>query len=350
MIEYKKKKILLQSGRTRNFYYKVISNGKKKQISKIEYLNKKGGGPTNAPVRNPNTSPYILITCGPTGSGKSRLIDKSLTYLKLEKPSEENIFIIDNLVEKNENYKIKSKEILEKYFLKTNTRSEIEQKIKSLLTTPINNKTTNIFKEFTDAYFTVRGPAITMPFDDKIKLAIENDNNFIIETTGRSFPSIIGWTDDHDYKVFISYSLVEFCTLIDRNVNRMIDQIELFYKNNSLAQAPRLPDIRLQKFGEVVNIILNKLITIIDKCNTRPQGNTGTAGNNGTNIDGCKTNHNFHTNNKPWTDKNFRLIIFDNTTNTNNNVPIFDSANKTRNLDAIKQEIKNKYLIKNKCN
>jgi len=122
----------------------------------------------------------------------------------------------------------------------------------------------------------------------------------------------------------------------------MIKQIELFYKNNSLAQpAPRLPDIRLQKFGEVVNIILNNMIAIIDKCNRNNRI--------------CKTNNRFHTNNsKLWTDKNFRLIIFDNTTpnNTtrNNNDPIFDSNDKSKNLDAIKQEIKNKYLIKNKCN
>lgn len=43
MVEYKKKKIILQSGGTRNFYYKVTSNGKKKQVSKSEYLEKKGG-------------------------------------------------------------------------------------------------------------------------------------------------------------------------------------------------------------------------------------------------------------------------------------------------------------------
>ena len=39
-------------------------------------------------------NPYILITCGPTGSGKSSLIDKSIDYLKLERPLDKNIFII----------------------------------------------------------------------------------------------------------------------------------------------------------------------------------------------------------------------------------------------------------------
>jgi hypothetical protein len=342
MIKYKKKKILLQSGGTRNFYYKVTSNGKKKQISKIEYLNKKGGNPFDSknknfevPIKNmnelfPNRNnwnkeskyPYVLITCGPTGSGKSSLIDKSLRYLKLEKPLDKNIFIIDNLVEENSNYKEKSKNILEKYF--SNTKPDgIKQKITNLLHIPTNNKNNSIFKKFTNAYFSIRDK-IFLSFDEKINLAIENNENFILETTGRSFPTIIGLTDDK-YKVFISYSLVEFCTLIDRNIKRMIDQIELFLKKNSIA--PRLPDIRFQKFGEAVTIILKKLIAIIDKCNSGI----------------CKTNSNFAAS----TDRKFNLIIFDNT--ISNDVPIFDSDDKSKNLDEIKKMIMNTYQKKNKC-
>lgn len=334
MIKYKKKKILLKSGGTRNFYYKVTSNGKKKQISKIEYLNKKGGSPFDVPIKRmeelfPNRNnwnndfsyPYILLTCGPTGSGKSSLIDKSLRYLKLKKPLEKNIFIIDNLVEEHPNYKKKSKNILETYFSRND---DIKQKIKNLLYTPINNTNNSIFKKFTDAYFNIRGNALTSSFDEKIKLAIANNENFILETTGRSFPTIIGWTND-EYKIFISYSLVEFCTLIDRNIKRMIDQLELFLKNNSLA--PRLPDIRFEKFGEIVTIILQKLIAIIDKCNSGI----------------CKTNLNFDTS----TDRKFHLIIFDNT--TSNDVPIFDSNDKSKNLDEIKEIIMNTYQKTNKC-
>jgi hypothetical protein len=321
MLKYKKKKILLQSGGTRNFYYKVTSNGKKKQISKIEYLKKKGG----APLGNSNSdNPYILITCGPTGSGKSSLIDKSLRYLKLEKPLDKNIFIIDNLVEKHPNYKEKSKKILEKYFSNTKPNG-IKQKIINLLHTPINNINNSIFKNFTDAYFNTRNKGLDEIFRININLAIENNENFILETTGRSFPTIIGWTNDK-YKVFISYSLIEFCTLIDRNIKRMVDQIELFLKKNSLA--PRLPDIRLQKFGEVVTIILQKLIAIIDKCNSGI----------------CKTNSNFDTS----TNRKFNLLIFDNT--TSNDVPIFDSDDKSKNLDEIKAMIMNKYTKKNSCN
>jgi hypothetical protein len=52
MVEYKKKKIMLQSGGTRNFYYKISSDGKKTQVSKKEYLEKrifrKKGGSENS--------------------------------------------------------------------------------------------------------------------------------------------------------------------------------------------------------------------------------------------------------------------------------------------------------------
>jgi len=46
MVEYKKKKIQLQNGGSRNYYYKVLASGEKQRIKKEEYLEKtkkKGG-------------------------------------------------------------------------------------------------------------------------------------------------------------------------------------------------------------------------------------------------------------------------------------------------------------------
>ena len=271
-------------------------------------------------------NPYILITCGPTGSGKSSLIDKSIDYLKLERPLDKNIFIIDNLVEQNPDYKNKSAKILKKYFSE-NDYTIIEKKIKKFLDTPINKN--SIFQNFTNAYFNTRKfgckyKSCDKSFDKQIHSTIEKNENFILETTGRSFPTIVGWTNDK-YKIFISYSLVEFCTLIERNIKRMTEQIKSFLskeRNNSIA--PRLPDIRLQIFGEVVNNILKTLVEIIDK--------------------NCKTNKNkFETS----TERKFRLIIFDNTVLNNN--PIFDSQDKNKNLKKIKKKIIDKYSQKNNC-
>ena len=61
MVEYKKKKIALQSGGTRNFYYKISFNGKKKQVSKKEYLEKKGGHPNNPNNNNWEAPPTISM-------------------------------------------------------------------------------------------------------------------------------------------------------------------------------------------------------------------------------------------------------------------------------------------------
>ncbi len=50
MVEYKKKKIQLQNGGSRNYYYKVLASGEKQRINKEEYLaktKKKGGDGEN---------------------------------------------------------------------------------------------------------------------------------------------------------------------------------------------------------------------------------------------------------------------------------------------------------------
>lgn len=59
MVEYKKKKIILQSGGTRNFYYKISSDGKKTQVSKKEYLEKKGGNPNDIKILTPNEEKFL---------------------------------------------------------------------------------------------------------------------------------------------------------------------------------------------------------------------------------------------------------------------------------------------------
>jgi hypothetical protein len=59
MFKYKKKKIILQNGGTRNFYYKISSNGKKIQVSKKKYLEKKGG--FNDPKNNWEAPPVMSM-------------------------------------------------------------------------------------------------------------------------------------------------------------------------------------------------------------------------------------------------------------------------------------------------
>jgi hypothetical protein len=61
----------------------------------------------------------------------------------------------------------------------------------------------------------------------------DEENNFFLQLVNDSNEFIEEHGSDKDkYKVFISYSLVEFCNLIDRNIKRMIEQIKSFKSNN----------------------------------------------------------------------------------------------------------------------
>ncbi len=279
------------------------------------------------------SSPYFLVTSGPTGSGKSSLIDKSIKYLGLIKPLDKNIFIIDNLIESSFYYQNKAKKIINEYFTENEkkNKNKLKNKIYNLLETPPNSSK-NIFKNFSNTYFNTRkskcnnGKACNSIIDNNIENAIKNKESIILETTGRSFPTIIEWPTD-DYQLYVSYSLVEFCTLIDRNIMRTIEQIKEFLDKEN-GSAPRLPDIRLPVFEKVVQNILEKIVKLIEDCG---QNGCITTTNKGFKKSGRK----------------FRLIIFDNTIKSD--IPIFDSENKNINFVQISNNLVNKYKASNKC-
>jgi len=87
MVDYKKKKIILQSGGTRNFYYKISSNGKKKQVSKKEYLEKKGGDPSN-PYNNNWEAPPIMSMNNFNKLGQEKKQNER-SNIKIHTPNEE---------------------------------------------------------------------------------------------------------------------------------------------------------------------------------------------------------------------------------------------------------------------
>ena len=51
------------------------------------------------------TNPYIIVTLGPTGSGKTSMINAVISYLRLD--VNYNQFLIDDLVENNDTYRKK---------------------------------------------------------------------------------------------------------------------------------------------------------------------------------------------------------------------------------------------------
>ena len=108
----------------------------------------------------------------------------------------------------------------------------------------------------------------------------------------------------------------------------MVEQIKNFLTSNN--NAPRLPDMRIDVFSKIIDMIMNKLINIIEKCNS----------------ENCKTNENFSAPDK----RHFCLLIFDNTKSNkkNDDIPIFDS-NINKNFDKIKDHIKTNYYPKLNC-
>lgn len=79
MVEYKRKKIQLQSGGTRYYYYKVLSDGKKERISKEKYLEhskKRGGNDGNTTFQVKKKQNKVL------GVFDKKNTDKTLTVTK----------------------------------------------------------------------------------------------------------------------------------------------------------------------------------------------------------------------------------------------------------------------------
>ena len=67
--------------------------------------------------------PILLITCGPLGSGKSRLPKYAQDYLKLNNTllnkNKTNYLLIDDYVSKNKNFKKEIDKVIKKYNIKS---------------------------------------------------------------------------------------------------------------------------------------------------------------------------------------------------------------------------------------
>ena len=55
---------------------------------------------------------YFIITAGPTGSGKTKLVEKTLEKLNINPKTEYTKFLIDDLIENDDDYKRLVKEII----------------------------------------------------------------------------------------------------------------------------------------------------------------------------------------------------------------------------------------------
>ena len=217
--------------------------------------------------------PYIIVTLGPTGSGKSSLITKTIEQLNLD--SNYKKILIDDLIENNDKYKDFIKQIIIDVNNECRER-EIREGIKCDVKDYYLNPSQELLKKFNDAYYKVR---TEKGYCDQIKScdeindeilhnAIKNNENIVFETTGTSIPKwLLSLPSIYEkYDIIFSYSIVDFNSLILRNTNRVIKSFMKFSRDPNNNPAPRLPDISKGKFGKIVSDIKNTLLLTYSDC------------------------------------------------------------------------------------
>jgi hypothetical protein len=230
------------------------------------------------------TNPYIIVTLGPNGSGKTSMINTVISYLTLD--TNYNKFLIDDLVQNNDTYKEKVLSITEN--IMRQCKSErifcLDDKCENCDTSKYYlNPTQELLEEFGKAYIDVRkGPNCVKEselncdlFNDvKLRDAIENNKNIVFETTGINIPNWLLSSPPDDpiaqfinskYKVIFAYSLVHFNELIQRNKNRLLKSLADF-KEDRTKPGPRLPNIEYIEFKKMVRKIKETLLKLYDIC------------------------------------------------------------------------------------
>jgi len=182
---------------------------------------------------------YIIITVGHSGSGKTKLINKTIEYLNLDKNYK--TCLVDDLIENNEEYKRKVKKII---------------------------KTDNNLESFEKVYFDIRKKYdYNKVNDEKFIKYIKNKENIVIETTGKNIPKWIlsrEWTPKN-YNIIIAYSLVSVKNLIKRNKERLEQAVKAFMDDNS-KPAPRIPNLDKTIIKNNVKNIAKTLLELYENC------------------------------------------------------------------------------------
>jgi len=313
----------------------------------------------------------LLLVLGPTGSGKGSLPTKVSKYLAINnkfKKGNYKSLLIDDLVEKNMGYIDDVNNYLDD-LLKTNSENELKDIIKN------SNKHIDIIKKIGLIYkknrwctdcikgtklYNLRNTyrhicdnleddqlfkksnftKITSRMSNRVKLsceelndknldkAIKNNDNILLETTGKSIPY---WLFEmykkeiSNYKVIMAWSVLDICELIKRNKLRALNQFDKWLiekrEGTKINTIPRLPDIRFELYKKDLTIIIKSLIDFI------------------------KENEK---NNKLIGDNKIRILIFDNT--DQDSYIIYDNEMPT-NIKNITNEIYKRYNIsRKKCN
>jgi hypothetical protein len=211
----------------------------------------------------PNPKPFVIITLGPTGAGKTGLVDETIRHCKLKPEPTPRVFLVDDLIVNNEKYKEGVLSII-------TTNKMTSENVQDHMTKP------EVVQAFNDLYWNVRkskgcvnpeSDDCDKETDSQMKTAIQANESFVLEITGNSIPKWLFDTqwlgkDTELYDVFVSCVLVSnLKTLIERNKSRFIKAFNSFITDSKNNAAPRLPNIIMEPFN---NIILNIQKTVDD--------------------------------------------------------------------------------------
>lgn len=214
------------------------------------------------------SKPFVIITVGPTGAGKTGLVNETITHCGLNNNPSPRVFLVDDLVVNNPEYKDAVSKIIAKYKMTNDT-------VVTQMTNP------EVIAEFNAAYWKVRksegcvkdDPKTCDDFtDSQMKDAIEAKQSFVLEITGSSIPKWFldrGWLGDDPnlYNVFVSCVLVSSLdTLITRNMSRFKQAFKLFMSDTINNPAPRLPNITKETFNESILTIKKTVNDMYSEC------------------------------------------------------------------------------------
>lgn len=239
--------------------------------------------------------PFLIITNGATGSGKSSLVRKTILHCQLE--GDYTALLIDDLVENHETYKAGVQAFVSRY---CDGKVEYCEALKNLLSSPDSDAHT----AFEKLYWSVRGrdgskhcrtsdgTLVTCDkrLDGELEAAVAQRRNLVFETTGTYY---VDWLlqKTQEYDVYYAYSILEFCENQRRVQARFAENLQEFGLDPVGAPAPRLPKPGPQRFEHVL-----KLNSVLKTVLNKPK------------------------------DARVRVLVFDNTPRQSSAQPLYDSS------------------------
>jgi hypothetical protein len=229
-------------------------------------------------------SDYFIITAGPTGSGKTKLVDETLKVLGIQGHPVKK-YLIDDYVEGNSGYKERIKKIIKEV---ENECKEKGNSVNECVKQAYDNPTSELFEKFKLAYFEARthgcmergSVGCNTVLNQNLKNLSKNSSLSkvaVFETTGMSIPEWL--LRDATYvpahaKIIMAYSLVGLRELVKRNKSRAYQSILEFQANHSKS-APRLPNVSESTFRGIVSRIREVLLDLYKSCMLQRNVNCG---------------------------------------------------------------------------